>query len=89
MSITPTIADEPAGPVRFYCSECHRWAQFQRDRLIARHGASVVLPELLRLVQPCDRPNDVHNRCRLAYWDRMAEENRAAARAKGGMPKGW
>lgn len=88
MATTPTLADEPAGPVRFYCPQCHRWAQYGRDRLVARYGP-IVLPDLLRRVQPCDSPNDMNSRCRLAYWDRMTEENRAAARARCGMPEGW
>lgn len=84
-----TIGDLPAAPVRFYCPECHRWAQYHRDRLIEAHGAARVLPDLLHRVQPCDRPNDLHNRCRLVYWDRITEDLRAEARAKGGMPEGW
>lgn len=84
-----TLQDEAPGPIRLYCRDCHRWAQFQRDGLIERFGADQALPDLLRKVQPCDRPNDDWSRCRLVYWDTMADSARAGALDRGDMPAAW
>jgi hypothetical protein len=49
------LADTPAGPIRLYCPECHRFAQSQRDHLMQLFGAD--MPSFPAKLKPCDRPN--------------------------------
>lgn len=80
------LKDENPGPIRFYCPLCHRWSQQQRDTLIDQCGADQSMPDLLSKVQPCDKPNTYGERCKLVYWDVMADSARTTALGKGGMP---
>jgi hypothetical protein len=41
-----TLADYPTAMVRLACDRCDRRGQYRKDRLIAEHGADVVLPDL-------------------------------------------
>ena len=61
--------------VRLYCPDCGRFAQFRRATLIERFGPDQNMPDMLRLLQPCDRPNDMRDRCRLVYWDRLKADS--------------
>jgi len=89
MKGTYTLSDEREPMVRLYCPDCHRFAQFGRAGLIERFGAEHDMPSLLSKLRPCDRPNDMSNRCRLVYFDRLAPERQAEAIARGGMPAAW
>jgi hypothetical protein len=76
--------------VRMYCPECHRFAQFDHDRLIERLGADQAMPSLLRVLKPCSIGNGMSGpQCQLAYLDRLMPERQAAAIARGGLPTAW
>jgi hypothetical protein len=76
--------------VRLYCPECHRFAQFRRDRLIERFGADKAMPSLLRILKPCSIGNSLSGpQCQLAYFARLMPERQAAAIARGGLPATW
>jgi hypothetical protein len=76
--------------IRMYCGDCHRFAQFGRDRLIERFGADYPMPTLLRTLKPCNIGNGMSGpQCQLAYWDNLKPEQRAEAIAKGGIPESW
>lgn len=83
------IKDHDPGPIRFYCPDCHKWSQQQRDKLIEQFGAEHGMPDLLAKVRPCERDNSYSNRCQLRYWDSMRDSARATAIGKGGMPDTW
>lgn len=84
-----TLGTYPFPMVRLYCPECHRFAQFARDRLLERFDAGLATPDLLRRLQPCDRPNDDRSRCQLVYFDYLKPAARQAALDRGGLPEGW
>jgi hypothetical protein len=76
--------------VRMYCPECHRFAQFGRDRLIKRFGDEQPMPSLLRILKPCSIGGGMSGpQCQLAYFDRLTPERQAAALAQGGLPPAW
>jgi hypothetical protein len=73
-----------------YCPDCHRFAQFRRDRLIDRFGAEQPMPSLLRVLKPCSIDAGLSGpQCQLAYFDRLTPERQAAAIARGGLPAAW
>jgi hypothetical protein len=83
----------PWATVRLYCKDCHRFAQFQRARLIERFGGEIHGHTLLNRLAPCDRVGKAGSvgftPCQLVYFDLMSPERRAEALARGGLPKGW
>jgi hypothetical protein len=84
------LVDQPASvPIRLYCPECHRGAQFRVAGLLKRFGTEQDMPGLLARLRPCDRNSSFGPTCRLTIWDRMGSERRRVALAKGGLPTGW
>jgi hypothetical protein len=84
------LVDQPANvPIRLYCPDCHRGAQFRVAGLLKRFGTEQDMPGLLARLRPCDRNSSFGPQCRLLFWDRMDSELRRAALAKGGLPAGW
>lgn len=84
------LVDQPAGvPIRLYCPDCHRGAQFRVAGLLKRFGTEQDMPGLLTRLKPCGRSSSFGPACRLAYWDRLDVERRRAALAKGGLPASW
>jgi hypothetical protein len=54
MSIeTPTLANYRHRLVRLACSKCERRGQYKRERLIAEHGAEILLPDLRHVLARC------------------------------------
>ena len=76
--------------VRLYCSACHRFAQFNRTKLLERFGPDKPMPTMLRDPKPCDVGNSLSGpQCQLRYWDAMTDERCNDAIAKGGLPERW
>jgi hypothetical protein len=84
------LADIDSPMIRLYCPDCHRYAQFRRDRLIERFGAEQPMPSLLNKLKPCNIGGTSSGpQCQLVYWDRLTAERQAAATARRGLPKSW
>jgi hypothetical protein len=64
-----TLADEPRETILVACSKCDWRAAFSRNELIASHGASHPMPNLLdRLAAPeCPRLGSMWDRCGVHY----------------------
>jgi hypothetical protein len=76
--------------IRLYCPQRHRFAQFKRATLLERFGPDQPMPSLLRQLKACNIGGGISGpQCQLIYWDAMKAEKRAAAIAKGGLPRGW
>jgi hypothetical protein len=52
---TPTLAEWPNRMVRPACDLCPRSGQCRKDKLIARFGGDVLMPDLRHLVAECPR----------------------------------
>jgi hypothetical protein len=84
------LRDIAAPVVRVYCPDCHRFAQFGRDRLIERFGPEQPMPSLLRILKPCSTGDRLSgSQCQLAYFDRLMPERQAEAVDRGGLPAAW
>jgi hypothetical protein len=65
----PSARDEPHATILIACTKCDWKAAFNRDELIAQHGAACPLPELLSLVTApgCSRVGSQWDRCGAYY----------------------
>jgi hypothetical protein len=63
------LRDEPHATILIACTKCDWKAAFNRDELIAQHGAACPLPELLSLVTApgCSRVGSQWDRCGAYY----------------------
>jgi hypothetical protein len=63
------LRDEPHATILIACTKCDWKAAFNRDELIAEHGADRPLPELLSLVAApgCSRVGSQWDRCGAYY----------------------
>jgi hypothetical protein len=63
------LRDEPHSSILIACTKCDWKAAFNRDELIAQHGADCPLPELLSLVAAlgCSRMGSQWDRCGAYY----------------------
>jgi len=84
------LGEMTAAMIRMYCPDCHRFAQFQRAKLLERFGPDKPMPTMLRDLKPCEIGNSLSGaQCQLRYWDSMTAEAQAEATAKGGLPVSW
>jgi hypothetical protein len=83
------LGDFPEAMVRLYCAECHRFAQYGRERLVERFGRDQSLPSLLDKLTPCPRVKDQRRPCQVTYFDLLPAEARQRAIDRGGLPAGW
>jgi len=68
-----TLADYPTAMVRLACDRCDRRGQYRKDRLIAEHGADVVLPDLRhKLAAGCPYVGHRATPCGVYYVDLAA-----------------
>jgi hypothetical protein len=67
------LRDEPRASILIACTKCEWKAAFNRDELIAQHGADRPLPELLSLVAApgCSRVRSQWDRCGAYYVGRI------------------
>jgi hypothetical protein len=63
------LADEPRETILVACSKCEWKAAFQRDDLIASHGADYAMPKLLEhlAVPGCAKLGSYWDRCGVHY----------------------
>jgi len=64
-----SLGEYPHALVRMACAKCGRRGQLSRDRLIAEHGADIVLPDLLPRIAACPRAGRMHDPCGAIYAD--------------------
>jgi hypothetical protein len=64
---TRTLADYPLRLVRLACTKCSRCGQYKRDRLIAKHGADILFPDLRHVLARCERRTKLGDACGVYY----------------------
>jgi hypothetical protein len=64
-----TLAGYPFRFIHLACSKCERRGQYKRDRLIAEHGADILLPDLRHVLARCDRRTKLGDACGVYYPD--------------------
>jgi hypothetical protein len=78
------LGEMTAGMIRFYCPECHRFAQLQLAKLLEQFGPGKPMPTMLRDLKPCDIGDSLSGpQCQLRYWDCMT------GRASRSYGQGW
>jgi hypothetical protein len=83
------LRDEPHASILIACTKCDWKAAFNRDELIAQHGADRPMPELLSLVAApdCSRVGSQWDRCG-AYYVEPIEGSDALARCESYEKRG-
>jgi hypothetical protein len=66
---TLTLGAYPHRMVRLACTKCERRGQYKRDRLIAEHGADILLPDLRHVLARCERRGKLGDACGVYYSD--------------------
>jgi hypothetical protein len=66
---TPKLANYPHQMVRLACTKCDRRGQYKRERLIAEHGAGILLPGLRHMLARCERRTKLGDACGVYYPD--------------------
>ena len=76
------LSDEARETILVACSKCNWKAAFQRDELVAAHGADYPLPDLLdHLAAPgCGRLGSFWDRCGVYYVEPIAPQARRRPR---------
>lgn len=67
------LSDYPFQTVRLACSRCDRQARFNRERLIAEHGASATMLDMCDTLAQCRRRGTRDARCGAFYPDLMLD----------------
>ena len=62
-----SLAEHPGDMVRLVCDRCGRRGQYRKETLLARYGADIVLPHLLRQIARCERWNTLTGDCGAHY----------------------
>jgi hypothetical protein len=66
---TPTLAEWPYLMARLACDLCPRRGQYRKDRLIARFGGDVLMPDVRHLIAQCPRKDAPGAACGVYYAD--------------------
>ena len=64
-----TLADVREPMLEIVCQPCGRRGSYNVERLIAKHGANVKLPDFLAMLANCEKARSViiHDRCKVRY----------------------
>jgi hypothetical protein len=84
------LGDETHSTVLTACTKCEWKAAFNRDELIAAHGADYPLPDLLQhfAAPGCSRVGSYWDRCGVHYVDPIEGSRRPNANARPLRPDG-
>ena len=63
------LLDYPFTTVRLACDKCDRQERFSKDKLVAAHGADIVMLELRPLILQCDRRHGPGRSCGVFFPD--------------------
>jgi hypothetical protein len=74
MSGAKPLHTYPHRLVKFACMKCNRKGQYEKGKLIVEHGASILLPDLLRAVANCPRWGSMSDGCG-AYYAELAKKD--------------
>ena len=64
-----SLHDYPFKTVRLACQICERQERFDKDKLMAAHGADVTMLELQALIVKCDHRRGLRIPCGAFYPD--------------------
>ena len=64
-----TLADVREQSLELVCQPCGRRGSYNVERLIAKHGADVRLPDLLTILADCQKARSfsIYDRCKARY----------------------
>jgi hypothetical protein len=63
------LHEYPIDLVRLSCEKCWRAGQYRKQKLIARYGAEIRLPDLREEISHCRRLGQMHDTCMVRYVD--------------------
>jgi hypothetical protein len=55
--------------VRLKCSKCGRRGQYQVDKLLAKYGPDIAMPDLRHELAQCPHRRNMSDPCQVAYVD--------------------
>ena len=55
--------------VRLRCEKCGRRGQYQVDKLLAKYGPDIAMPDLRHELAQCPHRRDMSNPCQVKYVD--------------------
>jgi hypothetical protein len=59
--------------IRIRCDKCHRSGQYQTERLLAKYGPDIAMPDLRHELAQCPHRSDMSDPCQVEYVDRLAD----------------
>jgi hypothetical protein len=59
--------------VRLKCSKCGRAGQYQVDKLLAKYGPDIAMPDLRHELAQCPNRRNMSDPCQVAYVDPPAD----------------
>jgi hypothetical protein len=64
-----TLADVRSPTIEIVCEPCRRRGRYNVERLIAKHGADLRVPELLTIIPDCPKTRSfsIYDRCRARH----------------------
>jgi hypothetical protein len=64
-----TLADVRSPTIEIVCEPCGRRGRYKVERLIAKHGADIRLPELRTVLANCPKNHSfsIYDRCKVRY----------------------
>jgi hypothetical protein len=64
-----TLADVRETTVEILCEPCGRRGRYSVERLIAKHGADIRLPDLLAALANCEKTRSfsIYDRCKVRF----------------------
>jgi hypothetical protein len=66
------LADHPGDLVRLACDKCGRAGQYRKEKLVARFGADIALPDLRHEIAQCERRGLMGDSCGVHYVELIA-----------------
>ena len=55
--------------IRLECSKCGRFGRYRIDKLIAKYGPDISLPDLRHELAQCHRRGNMSDPCQVSYVD--------------------
>jgi hypothetical protein len=61
------LKDHPGDVVRLSCEKCGRLGQYRKQKLVARYGPDIAVPDLRVEIAKCQRQGKMHDMCGVHY----------------------